>query len=239
MSDFETIVAQAKYIDEGLQGLENMAYSRPMNVFQAGETEQFLQSLDESVNRCREDLKELRMKKDSIMGLGQYITDTERCIDDLVKFGPLIDIQFPGQNFTQYTPQVAPKQETTTPRISILRERPKTPIQSPKTTLPSTSNFQSPRRSPYAQSFQSKFREITDDEYEQCDRLTRLSIHLLDLNNEYRQLYNTGNPSFTEEAANKITKMFPSKSRAFWGVLVKFNRVKEVLDNGVKTYVFT
>ena len=236
MGDFETLIAQAKYIDEGLQGLENMAYSRSMNMFQAGETEQFLQSLDESVFRCREDLKELRMKKDGIMGLGQYIADTERCIDDLVKFGPLIDVQFPGQNFTSYTPQVAPKVESTTPRISILRERPKTPIQSPKASIPTSSNYPTPRKSPYTQ---SKFREITDEEYEQCDRLTRLSIHLLDLNNEYRQLYNTGNPSFTEEAANKITKMFPSKSRAFWGVLVKFNRVKEVSDNGVKTYVFT
>ena len=63
MSDFETLLAQGKYIDEGMQGLENMMYSKSMNMFQTGETEQFLMSLDESVLRCRQDLKDLKVKK--------------------------------------------------------------------------------------------------------------------------------------------------------------------------------
>ena len=237
MSDFETLLAQGKYIDEGMQGLENMMYSKSMNMFQTGETEQFLMSLDESVLRCRQDLKELKVKKQNIMGLSQLINDTEKCIDDLVKFGPLINVQFPGQTYTQYTPRIAPK-ATVTPTMQFNRERPKTPIQSPAkpATISTSIALQSPRRSPYSQ---PKFREITHEEYDQCDRLTRLSIHLDDLNSEYRQLYNSGVPQYTEEAAMKITKMFQSKSRAFWSILVKYNRAKEIIDNGTKTYIFT
>ena len=237
MGEFENLITQGKFIDEGIQGLENIISSRSMNMYPIGDTDQFIQSLDENVSHFADDLKELKEKKRAISGLNQLINDTEKCIDDLVKFGPLINLQFPGQTTTQMYTRIATKQ-TPTP-ISTVRERQRTPVQSPKTTNTTPkakSTYKSPKMAIF--SGQPRFREITHEEFDQCDRITRLSIHLDDLNNAYRQLYNSGTPQFTEEAAMKITKMFSSKSRAFWSVLLKYGRVQETVENGAKAYMF-
>lgn len=204
---------QARYIDEGIVHLSEIASSRHFGGIRFDDNIDFLEYIDERINSESKEIEKIAKNVEKLSNLSVQIKEIEKAMDEIKRYGVFCGMPLGG------TSNVDKKIENFDKSPSI-----KTPLKSPII-----------EKSIIAKTKIAEYTEVDSNEYESLPNIIRLLVKIEDLNKHYKTLFNMYNQKFTMNDVSNVIPLAGSRLEALMKALASLKRVD---NNEERTFIF-